>query len=614
LQTLIIDNYDSFTYNLVQAVASISGTAPIVIRNDELSWEELNSLRFDTVILSPGPGTADDPRDFGICRRLIEEIRKPILGVCLGHQGICLAFGGSVARAAEPMHGRASRIFHNGDPLFADVPDGFSAVRYHSLVVATLPESLQKIAWSGDDQIMAVRHRERPVWGVQFHPESALTGHGETILRNFLRLSAGRKLFTRKLPLSVEPAAVFRTLFAAEPYAFWLDRWEGRFSYFGTGVPAHDLPVRSSEMPADLPFPFQGGWLGSISYEGEFRFVFVERFVVIDHADNTLWLVSRNDEGRNDEGRNNEAWLDECKRRLRAPVSNRLQEVPDPPRLEFAMSREDYCRRIETALEAIRAGQSCEVCLTNQLRGETSVDPLDYYENLRRVNPAPYAAFLRFADVAVACSSPELFLNIARDGHVTSKPIKGTARRSCDSDEDARFRRDLASEKNRAENLMIVDLMRNDLGRVCRTGSVRVTSLMDVETFETVHQMVSTIEGDLRPDVSVPDCIRAAFPPGSMTGAPKIRTMEIIRGLEPGPRGIYSGCIGFLSATGAATFNVVIRTAVFENGTVTIGAGGAIVAQSDPAREWDEMTLKTEALVRAFSGSCGRGSGGLAAG
>jgi para-aminobenzoate synthetase len=598
LKTLIIDNYDSFTFNLAQAIASISGAEPLVIRNDALSWEDLNRLEFDNVVISPGPGTAEDPPDFGICRRVIEELDKPILGVCLGHQGICLAFGGSIRRAPEPVHGRATRIFHNGDALFEDVPDGFRAVRYHSLTVASLPECLERIAWSDDGQIMAVRHKTRPVWGVQFHPESVLTVHGETILRNFLRLSARRKLFTRKLPLDMEPAVVFRALFAGQPHAFWLDNWASRFSYLGSGSPAGDLPARATEIPADLPFPFQGGWVGSISYENEARFIFVDRFAAIDREHSALWLVSRDSRDAQDAAA---GWFDECEVRLRAAPTPAQRRIPALPRFEFAIPPDDYRGRVGACLDAIRAGQSYEICLTNQLSGQSAMDPLDYYENLRRVNPAPYAAFLQYPDLAVACSSPELFLNITHDGHVTSKPIKGTVRRSSNPAQDRRFRRQLSDEKNRAENLMIVDLVRNDLGRVCRTGSVRMTRLMDVETFETVHQLVSTIEGDLRPGVSALDCIHAAFPPGSMTGAPKIRTMEIIRRLEAGPRGIYSGCIGFLSLSGAATFNVVIRTAVFANGEVTIGAGGAIVAQSDAALEWDELVLKTEALVRAFS-------------
>ncbi len=599
MKTLIIDNYDSFTFNLAQAIASISGSQPIVVRNDELSWEELIRLEFDNVIISPGPGTAEDARDFGICRRVIEELDKPILGVCLGHQGICLAFGGRVVRAPEPVHGRSSLIFHSGDALFDNVPDSFSAVRYHSLAVASVPECLERIAWTADGQVMAVRHKQRPVRGVQFHPESVLTEHGDTILRNFLRLSTRTKLFTRKLPLKAEPATIFRKLFASQPHAFWLDgeaaHGSARFSYLGAGSPANDLPARPTAIRADLPFSFQGGWVGSISYENEARFMFVDRFAAIDHADNAIWLVCR-------DSHDGAEWLDDCETRLRAPMAVRPRAFPASPHFEFAISQGDYGRRIEACLDAIRAGQSYEICLTNQLRGPSPIDPLDYYENLRRVNPAPYAAFLRYPGLAVACSSPELFLNITHDGHVTSKPIKGTSRRSHDPAEDDRLRGELAGgEKNRAENLMIVDLVRNDLGRVCRTGSVRVTRLMDIETFETVHQMVSTIEGDLRSDASALDCMQAAFPPGSMTGAPKIRTMEIIRCLEAGPRGIYSGCIGFLSLTGAATFNVVIRTAVFAGGEVTIGAGGAVVAQSDAALEWDELILKAEALIRAFS-------------
>ena len=311
MQTLLIDNYDSFfTFNLAQAIAALSGVEPIVVRNDALSWEDLNRLDFDNVVISPGPGTAADPRDFGLCRRVIEELDKPILGVCLGHQGICLTFGGTIRRAPEPAHGRASIVFHNGDALFENVPDGFSAVRYHSLTVASLPDCLERIAWTADGQIMAVRHRARPVWGVQFHPESVLTAQGETILRNFLRLSAGRRLLTRKLPLEARAAMIFRALFAAAPHAFWLDGWAARFSYLGTGSPVKDLPARATELPADLPFPFQGGWVGSISYENKpASFLWTASPSSIMRTTRSGWLPRRPCR----------RWLDDCEARLRAP-------------------------------------------------------------------------------------------------------------------------------------------------------------------------------------------------------------------------------------------------------------------------------------------------------
>jgi para-aminobenzoate synthetase len=183
--TLILDNYDSFTFNLVQAVAAISGQDPIVVRNDELSWDDLTALPFDNVIISPGPGTPENPRDFGICSRVIHELDRPILGVCLGHQGICLAFGARIVPAAVIMHGRTSPIHHHGDPLFRGVPAPFEATRYHSLIAVDLPACLERIAWTEAGEIMAVRHKTKPIVGVQFHPESVATPHGETILRNF---------------------------------------------------------------------------------------------------------------------------------------------------------------------------------------------------------------------------------------------------------------------------------------------------------------------------------------------------------------------------------------------------------------------------------------------
>ncbi|WP_280369400.1 anthranilate synthase component II, partial [Nocardia wallacei] len=188
MRTLLVDNYDSFTYNLYQLIAEVNGLEPVVVRNDAAEVPALTG--FDNIVISPGPGRPDVPRDFGISRRLIAEADLPLLGVCLGHQGIVLAAGGTVTAAPSARHGHPDRITHDGRDLFAGVPAGFTAVRYHSLCAAQpLPEALEITATSPDGVVMGVRHRDRPQWGVQFHPESVSSEHGAALLRNFARLT-----------------------------------------------------------------------------------------------------------------------------------------------------------------------------------------------------------------------------------------------------------------------------------------------------------------------------------------------------------------------------------------------------------------------------------------
>ena len=236
-------------------------------------------------------------------------------------------------------------------------------------------------------------------------------------------------------------------------------------------------------------------------------------------------------------------------------------------RSRCSRGREHYLANIETCKRLLEAGESYEICLTNTLALPAPRDPFELYRVLRRVNPAPYGAYLRMREGAVLSSSPERFLRVTRDRTVEAKPIKGTARRGADAAADAAARDALArSPKDRAEHLMIVDLLRNDLGLVSQIGSVHVPKLMDVESYETVHQLVSTIRGRLRDDVDLVDCIRATFPGGSMTGAPKLRTMEIIDALEGAPRGVYSGALGYLALNGTADLSIVIRTLVATRG------------------------------------------------
>lgn len=272
-------------------------------------------------------------------------------------------------------------------------------------------------------------------------------------------------------------------------------------------------------------------------------------------------------------------------------------------------TRSEYLAAVERIREYIRRGDTYQTNLTQKISCDVpdSISPQNVFRRLRRDHPAPFAAFISRSSSTVVSASPERFFKITRAGVIEASPIKGTRRRGIDAFEDARLRKELlTSEKDRAENTMIVDLVRNDLGRICEFGTVAVDRLCDIEEHPTLFHLVSTVRGDLRDDVSPADVLRAVFPCGSITGAPKIRTMQIIDEIEPDSRGLSMGAIGcYLPnrfAGGSATVidaSVAIRTMVFRDRQVTFNVGGGVVTDSDPQLEYDESLLKARALLNA---------------
>jgi para-aminobenzoate synthetase component 1 len=287
----------------------------------------------------------------------------------------------------------------------------------------------------------------------------------------------------------------------------------------------------------------------------------------------------------------------------RGPALAERMPESDEPKLEIrAMSgKEAYMEVVRQAKEHIFAGDIFEICTTHRLECDFPADPFQLYRNLRRINPAPFASYLNLPEVTVVSASPERFMRLRRDGVAESRPIKGTRPRGESEARDKELHDELfSSVKDRAENMMIVDLVRNDLGRVSEFDSVSVPELMIIEKYATVFQMVSTVVGKLEAGKDVFDLVKAAFPGGSMTGAPKIEAMSIIDSLEPVKRGIYSGSIGYLDYSGNADLNIVIRTILVKDGKAYFQVGGAVVADSDPEGEYLETLDKARALVRAL--------------
>ena len=361
--------------------------------------------------------------------------------------------------------------------------------------------------------------------------------------------------------------------------------------------------------------PFQGGFIGYLSYDlaprlerlprrnsadtrfPVLRFALYDTFVVLDHQSGTaeLWAADLLNEGATSLKTRRDRWRKDLDGSL--PTSPTLSTLT---RTTSGFSREEYVTAVRRALDYIEAGDIFQVNLSQRFVAEGANQPFELYRRLRQASPAPYSAYLAWDDLAVVSASPELFYQTSGD-RISTRPIKGTRPRSTNLDEDARLAFELqSSPKDRAELTMIVDLERNDLGRVCRYGSVQVLEAWTVESFADVHHLVATVEGRLRPEVGPVDVIQALFPGGSITGAPKIRAMEIIDELEPRCRSVYTGAVGFLGRCGQSAFNIAIRTMLVENERVTYQVGGGIVADSDPEAEYLETLDKGRAIRRVL--------------
>ncbi|MBI2858391.1 MAG: aminodeoxychorismate synthase component I [Chloroflexi bacterium] len=460
----------------------------------------------------------------------------------------------------------------------------------------------------------------------------------------------------KELPQCSDPISIFNRL-KSRPYSFLLDSgmWHthmGRYSFAGCdpflilksrgrsislqkpgvelwqpGDPLDALRevLNRFSMSAVEGLPFSGGVVGYLGYDlchlmEELPSTAVDDLqlpdcclgvydlvLVFDHIDHQAFAVAsgfpetRENERLSRAGERLEqflSWLGQSGDNDSVPDYH--AESPSSLPLRSNFSREGYLRSVEKAKDYIMAGDIFQVNLSQRFEAGIAIPPFDLYRLLRRVNPAPFACYFSAGDAIVAGASPERFLAV-RGSLVQTRPIKGTRPRSDDPIRDAALARELtSSSKDRAENIMIVDLERNDLGRVCRYGSVRVTETAALEKFPSVFHLTSTVEGLLRPGADRIDLIRATFPGGSITGAPKVRSMEIIDELEPTRRSVYTGSLGYIGFDGDMDLNILIRTFLIKGNRAYFQVGGGIVYDSKPEDEYEETLHKARALIAAL--------------
>jgi para-aminobenzoate synthetase component 1 len=365
--------------------------------------------------------------------------------------------------------------------------------------------------------------------------------------------------------------------------------------------------------------PFQGGAIGYLAYElahhlellpgaavdglglPELNIAFYDWVVAQDGITGKTWAVATGlPDGGETGARDRLDWIEKCLGQP-IPVASALQPAVGASRVTSNFTKDAYLRAVRTVKDYIAAGDVYQVNISQRFEADISNDPWELYRRLRQVNPSPYSAYLGFPEVSVLSASPEEFLKL-EDGLMRTRPMKGTRPRGISASEDRKVASELlASEKDRAENVMIVDLMRNDLGRVCVPGSIAVPELFAIEEYPTVHQMVSTVTGRTRTGVGPVEVLKACFPGGSVTGAPKIRAMEIIDEIEPVQRSVYCGAIGYIGFDGSMLMSIPIRNILVTGDRAYIQVGGGIVADSDPDAEYRESLDKAAGSLMALN-------------
>lgn len=428
-------------------------------------------------------------------------------------------------------------------------------------------------------------------------------------------------------------------------YSFLLESVESsqkaaRYSFIGTrpyrvittreGDKADPLRLIAEEMDKHKTAPvsglpdFCGGAVGYLAYETVRRleelpspgpdplnlpesvFMFVDSLLIFDHAAGKIKIVSH----ARPDGDADSAYtaavekIDDLAKRLEKPLKNPRPPASDTPaqpaEISSNLTREEFEANVEKAKKYITEGETIQIVLSQRLSRRTKAHPFNIYRALRRINPSPYMFFLNLKDFQLIGSSPEILVRTA-DGTATTRPLAGTRPRGKTPAEDRRLEEELRNdEKERAEHIMLVDLGRNDIGRVSLPGTVKVSELMDVERYSHVMHLVTNVEGKLRPDLTPFDTLRACFPAGTVSGAPKIRAMEVIAELEPDKRGPYAGCVGYFGFSGNMDTAITIRTIIMTDGTAHVQAGAGIVYDSVPAREYEETMNKARALIKAI--------------